>query len=309
MRCPRWGGLPDQPERRWLDIASPPPVSVASAAPRDGPRSSRHVFTDGARVAAGRHRLLGDLPGVPHVGHLRALLLQRAVGLLPARVPRLRIERAGLAPRRARRIARVGGRRRIDEVANGDGVQDVGAAIEVDQVPSPGRSATARSCSPAGAAGGWISSNCACCSNGAASRPSHTGSVPVSATGRPRRRTIRARSSRRRSPMPSATRSRRPTPARTCSRGGDGSWTTGPLTSVRNAGTRWHGAGDTASTGAGRSFGQGDQGSRCVREWPRRLRCNSPQQARKSGDHAPLPVIRDRILTEVDVKQSPAQGP
>ena len=42
---------------------------------------------------------------------------------------------------------------------------------------------------------------------------------------------------------------------------------------------------------------------------PRRLRCSSPQQARKSGDHAPLPVIRDRILTEVDVKQSPAQGP
>ena len=34
-----------------------------------------------------------------------------------------------------------------------------------------------------------------------------------------------------------------------------------------------------------------------------------PQQARKSGDHTPLPVIRDRILTEVDVKQSPAQGP
>ena len=114
--------------------SSPPPVPVASAAPRDGPRPSCHVFADGARVAAGRHRLLGNLPGVPHVGHPRALLLQRAVGGLPARVPRLRVERAGLAPRRARQVARVGGRRRIEEVANGGGVQDVGAAIEVDQV-------------------------------------------------------------------------------------------------------------------------------------------------------------------------------
>ncbi len=91
-------------------------VPFASAAPGDdgdGPRSSRHVSADGVRLAAGRHRLLGNLPGVPHVGHLRAPLLQRAVGLLPARVPRLRIERAGLAPRRARRVARIGGRRRI----------------------------------------------------------------------------------------------------------------------------------------------------------------------------------------------------
>ena len=56
-------------------------------------------------------------------------------------------------------------------------------------------------------------------------------------------------------------------------------------------------AGDTASTGAGRSFGQDDRGSRCVAGWPRRLRCRSPQQARKSGDHTPLPVIRDRILS------------
>ncbi len=47
----------------------------------------------------------------------RAPLLQRAVGLLPAHVPRLRVERAGLAPRHAQRVARVGGRRRIDEVA------------------------------------------------------------------------------------------------------------------------------------------------------------------------------------------------
>ena len=80
-------------------------------------------------MAAGRDRLLGKLPGIPHVGHLRAPLLQRAVGLLPAHVPRLRVERAGLAPRRARRIARVGGRRTIDEVANGGGVQ------RVDPVP------------------------------------------------------------------------------------------------------------------------------------------------------------------------------
>ena len=97
-----------------------------------------------------------------------------------------------------------------------------------------GRSATARSCSPAGAAGGWISSNCACCSHAAASPACRMDSGPVSGTGRLRRRTIRARSSRRRSPMPSATRSRRPTPARTCSRGGDGSWTTGPRTSKEN---------------------------------------------------------------------------
>ena len=121
------------PERRRLDHASSP-WPVASAAPRAGPRPSRHVFADGAHVAAGRHRLLGNLPGVPHVGHPRALLFERAVGGLPARVPRLRVERAGLAPRRAGRIARVGGRRRIDEVANGGGVQDVGAVIEIDQV-------------------------------------------------------------------------------------------------------------------------------------------------------------------------------
>ena len=85
-------------------------------------------------MAAGRHRLLGYLPCVPHVGHPWATLLQRAVGLLPAPVPRLRVERVGLAPCRARRIAQVGGRRRIDEVANGGGVQDVGAVLEVDQV-------------------------------------------------------------------------------------------------------------------------------------------------------------------------------
>ena len=35
---------------------------------------------------------------------------------------------------RARRVARVGGRRRIDHVPNGVGVQGVGAIIEVDQV-------------------------------------------------------------------------------------------------------------------------------------------------------------------------------
>ena len=66
--------------------------------------------------------------------HVRAPLLQRAVGPLPARVPCLRVARVGLAPRRARRIVRVGGRRRIDDVANGGGVQPVGAAREVDQV-------------------------------------------------------------------------------------------------------------------------------------------------------------------------------
>ena len=33
---------------------------------------------------------------------------------------------------------------------------------------------------------------------------------------------------------------------------------------------------------------------------------SSPYQARKSGDDASLPVIRDRILTEVDVEQRPA---
>ena len=126
------GGLSDPPGRRLVHASFPWPV--ASAAPRDGPRPSRHVFADGARVAAGRHRLRGNLPGVPHVGHLRAPLLQRAVGGLPAHVPRLRVEPVGLAPRRAGRVARVGGRRRIDEVANGGGVQDVGAVSEIDQV-------------------------------------------------------------------------------------------------------------------------------------------------------------------------------
>ena len=132
---PRGGqGVPSSPSGG--GSVSPPlaPASVASAAPRDGPRSSRHVFADGARVAAGRDRLLGNLPRVPRLGHLRAPLLPLAVGGLPSRVPRLRVERAGLAPRRARRVARVGGRRRIDKVANGGRVQDVGAAIEVDQV-------------------------------------------------------------------------------------------------------------------------------------------------------------------------------
>ena len=69
----------------------------------------------------------GNLAGVPHVGHLRALPLQRAVGPLPARVPRLRLERA-----------RVGGRGRIDEVANGgprpvakDGPRSVSACASV----------------------------------------------------------------------------------------------------------------------------------------------------------------------------------
>jgi hypothetical protein len=33
---------------------------------------------------------------------------------------------------------------------------------------------------------------------------------------------------------------------------------------------------------------------------------SSPYQARKSSDDASLPVIRDRILTEVDVEQRPA---
>ena len=111
-------------------------------------------------MAAGRNLLLGNLPGVPHVGHLRAPLLQRAVGRLPARVPCLGVERMGLAPRRARRIARVGGRRRIDEVANGGGVQNVGAAIKVDQVrqghgrgrdelTSPQETTTGQNCSTA----------------------------------------------------------------------------------------------------------------------------------------------------------------
>ena len=85
-------------------------------------------------MAAGRNLLLGNLPRVPDVGHPRAPLLQRAVGPLPARVPCLRVERVGLTPRRARRVVRVGSRRRIDEVANGGGVQNVGAAIKVDQV-------------------------------------------------------------------------------------------------------------------------------------------------------------------------------
>ena len=49
--------------------------------------------------------------------------LLRAVGGLPPRVPRLRVERAGLAPRHVWRIARVGSRRPIGEVANSGAVQ------------------------------------------------------------------------------------------------------------------------------------------------------------------------------------------
>ena len=66
----------------------PAPWPVVSAAPTDGPRPSGHVFADGAQVAAGRRRLLGKLPGVPHVGHPRAPVLQRAVGGLRKRAYR-----------------------------------------------------------------------------------------------------------------------------------------------------------------------------------------------------------------------------
>ena len=116
-------------------IASP--WGVASAAPRRGSRPSRHVPADGVGAATGRDRLPGNLAGVPHVGHLRPPLLERAVRLLPARVPRLRVEPAGLSPRRARCVTRVGGGRRVDELANGGSVQRVGSVIEVEQAGPP----------------------------------------------------------------------------------------------------------------------------------------------------------------------------
>ena len=61
---------------------------------------------------------------------------------------------------------------------------------------------------------------------------------PTFATGRPRRRTNRARLSRRRWRTWSRTRSKPPMRGRTCSSGGDDSWTTGRRTLPGRAG-RW----------------------------------------------------------------------
>ena len=47
-------------------------------------------------------------------------------------------------------------------------------------------SATARSCSPAGAAGGWLSRNCACCSHAAVSPACRIDSGPASGDWRVR---------------------------------------------------------------------------------------------------------------------------
>ena len=75
----------------------------------------------------------------------------------------------------------------------------------------------------------------------------------------PRRRTIRARSSRRRWRTGSRIRSRRPTPARTCSSGGGGSWTSGPPTSPANAARRSRRRADTVPTvGTGPELGGDD---------------------------------------------------
>ena len=78
-------------------------------------------------------------------------------------------------------------------------------------------------------------------------RPSHTASVPVSGTGRRRRRTTRGRWSRRRWPTRCGTRSRPPTPARTCSSGG-GSWTIGTPTSPVKVKRRNRRGADTVPT-------------------------------------------------------------
>ena len=99
-----------------------------------------------------------------------------------------------------------------------------GRALEI---PRRGRRAGAtvpvRSCSSRSVGNRWTESGCAGCSRSTGSRPCRTGSGRVSGTGRPRRRTIRARSSRPPWRMWSRTGSRRPIGARTCSSGGGGS--------------------------------------------------------------------------------------
>ena len=84
-------GRPDLP----AGARQPPRASsvpVASAAPRSRFRTARHVFADGVSVAAGGERLLSNLVRVPHVKHLRATFLQRAVRRLLARIAGGRLE-------------------------------------------------------------------------------------------------------------------------------------------------------------------------------------------------------------------------
>ena len=83
------------------------------------------------------------------------------------------------------------------------------------------------SCSPCGAGNRSRRRRCPRCSSTIGSRPWRTASVRRSAIGRPRRRTTRARSSRRRWHTWSRTRSKRPMPGRTCSTGDGRSWTIG----------------------------------------------------------------------------------
>ena len=94
----------------------------------------REVFPDGGRTPTSRDVLLGNLLGVPPFGHVRTTFPHTAVGFPPAFVECLRVELARLTPRRARRVVRIGGRRRIDQSPNGVDVQGVGAVTEVDQI-------------------------------------------------------------------------------------------------------------------------------------------------------------------------------
>ena len=93
-----------------------------------------HVFADGFRAEASSDLLPGNLPCVPHVGHVRATLLQIAVCIPPALVPRLRVELARFAPGVPWRVARVRCRRRIDQLPNQAGVHCVLAVVVLDQL-------------------------------------------------------------------------------------------------------------------------------------------------------------------------------
>ena len=81
----------------------------------------------------------------------------------------------------------------------------------------------ARSCFPIGSVSSSRRSSCAGCSGSTGSRPCRTVFAPVSGTGRPRKRIIRARSSRQPWRTSSRTESRQPIGVRTCSSAGVGS--------------------------------------------------------------------------------------
>ena len=111
--------------------------------------------------------------GVATPGGRRGARHRAGVGRESGRHARVRVSGAdGRAVGRGplRRVGRDGhDGTRVDHPghADEDEARAPGASVRAragDPCRRPGRSATARSCSPAGAADGWISSNCACCS-------------------------------------------------------------------------------------------------------------------------------------------------